>query len=265
MTNPKDRSANRKTRKDGRRTDHGPLLELVKEEQSRRPVKSRTKEIVALTDAQRHYDAAIQSKLITFGIGPAGTGKTWLAATRAAEALKVGVIKQIIVTRPALEAGEKLGFLPGEIDEKYEPFFRPVRDALAETLGSGPLEYYLKAGVVEARPLSYLRGATLKDCWVIADEMQNSTRTEMKLLLTRFGENAKFIINGDETQCDLPDPSRSGLMDAVQRLRSNPQIGLVEFTVADIVRHGIVRDIIEAYSSAAPATNDTGLKAYLHA
>ena len=249
MSLPKNRSANRMKRKEGRATDHQPLLRLVQEEKEVRsnrviaPIVLKPK-----TQAQADYDQQIASKLITFGIGPAGTGKTWWAAMRAAEMLKAGEIEKIVITRPAVEAGEEMGFLPGELEEKYEPYFRPVRDALLEGLGSGFLEYALKAGKVEARPLAYLRGATLKNCWLIADEMQNATVSQMRLLLTRFGENAKFIINGDEAQCDLPDRAKSGLMDAVRRLSTNSRVGVTTFGIEDVVRHGIVQEIIEAYS-----------------
>lgn len=248
MSASKDRAAARQNRRGAKAKNHEPLLRLVQQEEVRRkPVKARP-EMKPLTEAQRLYDVAIASNDIVFGIGPAGTGKTWWAAMRAADALTAGRIKSIVVTRPAVEAGEKLGFLPGEMEEKYEPYFRPVRDALEEGLGTGPLEYFLKGGIIEARPLNFLRGATLKDCWVIADEMQNATKTEMKLLLTRIGEGAKFIINGDPSQCDLPDPSKSGLMDAVKRLGGVDGIGAVTFAVSDIVRHGLVQRIVEAYS-----------------
>lgn len=251
MAIAKDRALNRQKRKEGRRSNHEPLLQLIQEEEGRRTSRAKPKELKPLTQTQTVYDQEISSKLITFGIGPAGTGKTWWAAMRAGLALKSGEIDSIIVTRPAIEAGEKLGFLPGELEDKYEPYFRPVKDALKEALGAGPLEYHLKAGSIEARPLALLRGATLKNCWVIADEMQNATRTQMKLLLTRFGEDARMIINGDPSQCDLPSEGQSGLMDAVGRLERNPRIGVVRFTVADIVRHGLVQEIIEAYSDDA--------------
>ena len=205
--------------------------------------------VKALNDAQRHYDAAMHSSDIVFGIGPAGTGKTWLAAVRAADLLREGLIEKIIVTRPAVEAGEGLGFLPGELEEKYEPYFRPVRDALVERLGSSHVDYLIRAGKIEARPLEFLRGATIKNSWLIADEMQNATKTQMKMLLTRIGEGAKFIINGDPRQCDLAHLSDSGLTDAVERLAKADRIKTVRFTREDIVRHGLVQVIVEAYES----------------
>jgi phosphate starvation-inducible PhoH-like protein len=249
MSAAKDRAANRQKRRGDKAPNHEPLLRLVQDEPRRKPVKAKEIELKPLTEAQRLYDNAIHVNDITFGIGPAGTGKTWWAAMRAAEALKDKKIERIIVTRPAVEAGEKLGFLPGEMEEKYGPYFRPVKDALEESFGSGALEYYLKSETIEARPLNYLRGSTLKNCWVIADEMQNATKIEMKLLLTRIGEGAKFIINGDPTQCDLPNPANSGLMDAVNRLKGVKSIDVVRFGVADIVRHGLVQKIVEAYET----------------
>lgn len=249
MSIAKDRAANRKARKGARNIDHTPLLRLLDESTPRRPVKPSQREVKPLTPAQVIYDAAIRGSLITFGIGPAGTGKTWLAATRAAEALSAGEIKRIVITRPAIEAGESLGFLPGELEDKYDPYFRPVRDALVEHLGSGALEYHLKTGTIEARPLGLLRGATFKDCWVIFDEAQNATVTQMKLFLTRIGENAKMIINGDPDQVDLPAGTASGLMDAVSRLSAVKGVDVVTFAEADIVRSGICREIVAAYAS----------------
>ena len=167
----------------------------------------------------------------------------------AAEALEKRQIVKIVVTRPAVEAGESLGFMPGEMDEKYEPYFRPVRDALEEYFGSGALEYYMKSGIVEARPLAFLRGATIKDSWLIADEMQNATPTQMKMLLTRIGENSKFILNGDPSQCDLPASVRCGLTDALNRLRKIGGLNTVVFGQDDIVRSGIVQEIVRAYET----------------
>jgi phosphate starvation-inducible PhoH-like protein len=248
MPTPKNRAVNRQKRREGKPCNHDPFLQLVESDVRRKSTKPRNATLKPLTEAQERYDAQIRSKLITFGVGPAGTGKTWWAAMRAAEAFRDGEIASIIITRPAIEAGEKMGFLPGELEDKYEPYFRPVRDALEECLGSGHLEYALKSKQIEARPLGYLRGATLKNCWVIADEMQNATKSEIKLLLTRFGENSKFVVNGDPDQCDLPDQSRSGLMDAIRRLETHEQIGVTKFSIEDIVRHGIVQDIIRAYA-----------------
>jgi len=248
VTAPRDRAANRKSRQDKRSKKNGPILPLVQDHVPRNRVKPMEVEILPRTKAQELYDVAIASKKLVFGIGPAGTGKTWLAAMRAAEALHDKQIKRIIVTRPALEAGESLGFLPGELEEKYEPYFRPVRDALEEFFGTGHLEYLLKSGAIEARPLGLLRGSTIKDAWLLGDEMQNATKTQMKMLLSRIGDNCKFLINGDPDQCDLPNSGSSGLMDAVARLGNHPAIGTVSFAYDDIVRSGLCRDIVLAYA-----------------
>lgn len=212
----------------------------------RKPLKPIIASIKALTTAQKLYDESFRSSKITFGIGPAGTGKTWFAAMRAAQALDNGDIEKIIITRPVVEAEEELGFLPGDMDEKYEPYLRPIKDALEEFYGTGHLELLLKRKIIEPRPLAYLRGATLKNCWVIADEMQNATKGQLKLLLTRFGQNAKFVVNGDPSQCDL-ERGKSGLMDAVDRLKGIPNISTVRFNRDDVVREGLVQDILEAY------------------
>lgn len=211
-----------------------------------------------LNDAQRRYDAAMRSGEVIFGVGPAGTGKTWLAAMRAAEMLDKGVIEKIIVTRPAVEAGEKLGFLPGELDEKYEPYFRPVRDAFEKYFGSGKTEYLIRTGKIEARPLALLRGASIDNAWIIADEMQNATRTQFKLLLTRGGKGTKFVVNGDPRQTDLPR-GQSGLMDAVRRLEHVQGIETVLFDKSDIVRSGLTQRIVEAFEDDGAVNDNAGL------
>lgn len=223
-------------------------------EKPRRHVRALGQAIRPMNDGQRGYDAAIRSNDVIFATGPAGTGKTFFAAARAAEAFLAGDIARIIITRPNVEAAEDgIGYLPGELEEKFEPYFRPVREALEKVLGSGPLEYAIKSGQIEARPLAFLRGATLEDAWVIGDEMQNATRSQMKLLLSRAGENVKFLINGDEDQLDI-DPAKSGLMDAVRRLRSIPRIDAVAFTDNDIVRSSLCQAIVRAYSNNSSAT-----------
>jgi phosphate starvation-inducible PhoH-like protein len=242
------RAAARLDRRSKKSKDHGPLLQLVKEEITRAPVRAARAPLRPLTDAQATYGAAIKASRVTFGIGPAGTGKTWFAAALAAEALLAGEIERIIITRPAVEAAdEKMGFLPGELDEKIEPYFRPVRDALEERLGSGQLEYMIKAKIIEVRPLAFLRGATLKGAWVLADEMQNCTPSGMKMFLTRIGENSRFIVNGDISQKDIPGPS--GLTDAMHRLRNVKQISVVKFQTTDIVRDPLCAAIVEAYET----------------
>lgn len=247
----KDRSSNRHSRRDQKRrfSNNEPLLRLAQEKATTAHHKPRRKDPKPLTENQEIYDASIRGNLITFGVGPAGTGKTWWAAYRAAQALFDKKIEKIIVTRPAVEAGEELGFLPGELAEKYEPYFRPVRDALEEYLGTGALDYHIRAKNIEARPLGLLRGATLKNAWVIADEMQNSTPVQMKMLLTRIGEDSKFIINGDPSQCDLPAHVKSGLVDALERLTKIGGVNVVRFTHEDVVRHGIIRELLKAYEN----------------
>lgn len=246
------RAAARLERRNKKPRNHGPLLQLVEETARRKPVRESHRPLTPLNDAQRAYGAAIQASRVTFGIGPAGTGKTWFAAALAAEALLAGDIERIIVTRPAVEAGENLGFLPGDLDEKIEPYFRPVRDALEERIGSGPLEYMLKAKTIEVRPLAYLRGATLKNCWVLADEMQNTTPAQMKMFLTRIGENSRFIVNGDITQKDIN--GQSGLAEAVRRLRNMPFVSLIEFQISDIVRDPVCQAIAEAFETESNPT-----------
>jgi phosphate starvation-inducible PhoH-like protein len=246
---PLQRATARKQRREGRRRGktHEPLLQLVTTEPARRPKRSPAP-LKFLTEAQRQYSQAIRTNRITFGIGPAGTGKTWLAAALAAEQLSAGKIQSIVVTRPAIEAGENLGFMPGDLEEKYQPYFRPVRDALEERLGAGPLEYYLKAGIIEARPLAFLRGATLSNAWVIADEMQNATPAQMKLFLTRIGENSTFIVNGDISQQDIE--GKSGLEDAIRRLDGLPGLRIVRFTMDDIVRDGMCQLVAMRYDES---------------
>jgi len=247
MSVSRDRAGNRRKRKEDRRANHQPLLERVQDEQIRKqPARSRKVLIEPLNAAQRSYDISMRVNVLTIGVGPAGTGKTWLAATRAAEALRDGETEKIIITRPAIEAGENLGFLPGEMNEKYEPYFRPVRDALVETLGGGALEYHLKAGAIEARPLAYMRGATFKNAWIILDEAQNTTPSQMKMFLTRIGEDSRVIVNGDLKQKDIP--GRSGLEDAIERLIGKlPSAEAVFFKRSDIVRSGFCQDVLNAY------------------
>ncbi len=245
-----NRSTARQARKDKRQANRNnkPLIEAsMVMDRTKKPTPRRYDYVKALNEAQRDYDAAFKTNVVIFGIGPAGTGKTWFATMRAAEALQDNAIERIIVTRPAVEAGESLGFLPGELEEKYEPYIRPVRDALEEKFGSGYLEYCLKKGIIEARPLGLLRGSTFKNCWVILDEAQNLTPVQMKMFLTRIGENCKVIVNGDLKQKDIP--GISGLEDAIKTLSHVAGIEVVEFQSEDIVRSGICRDIVKAYDN----------------
>lgn len=206
--------------------------------------KGRHEPVVPLTEKQADYDEAIAASRITFGVGPAGTGKTYFAAMRAAEALHNREIKKIYLTRPAVEAGETLGFLPGDLDEKYEPYLRPFKDALVEFFGAGHVEYLIKNKIIEPVPLGFLRGATIKNAWLLADEMQNATKEQMKMLLTRMGKGSKFVINGDPKQADI---AGSGLMDAVKRVSDVDGVSHIQFSRQDVVRDDIVQDILSKY------------------
>ena len=201
--------------------------------------------IVPKNDAQKRYVSAIKSFVLTFATGPAGVGKTWLCAALAAQMLANGEIEKIIITRPAVEAGENLGFLPGEIEDKFSPYLTPFKQVLEERLGKSFVEYMIKRGRIEAAPLAYMRGRTFKDAFVILDEGQNTTPTQMKMFLTRIGNNSKVVVNGDITQKDIRGDS--GLDDAVKRLSYIPSVKHIQFTKADIVRSGIVQEIVEAY------------------
>lgn len=199
----------------------------------------------AKTNSQKKYMSAIKSATLTFGVGPAGTGKTYICGAIAAELLQNKTIDKIIITRPAVEAGEKLGFLPGEVEDKYEPYLTPFRDVLNERLGKTFVDYLVKTGRIEPAPLAYMRGRTFKDAIVILDEAQNVTPEQMKMFLTRIGENCKVIVNGDENQKDIP--GQSGLTDAIKRISFIPSVQVVKFSSADIVRSGIVQEIVSAY------------------
>lgn len=198
------------------------------------------------TENQRKYMNAIRNYKLTFGLGPAGTGKTYLAGAIAADLLDSRAVDKIIITRPVVEAGESLGFLPGELDEKYEPYLQPLRAVFVERLGRSPTEYFMKAKKIEPMPLAYMRGMTFKDCVVILDEAQNVTPQQMKMFLTRIGENCTVIINGDIDQKDIPGPS--GLEDAVKRISYIPSVKVVRFGVSDVVRSDLVGEIITAYA-----------------
>ncbi|WEV45574.1 PhoH family protein [Streptococcaceae bacterium ESL0687] len=196
---------------------------------------------------QKIYLEAVKNHDITFGIGPAGTGKTFLAVVLAVQALKRGHVKRIVLTRPAVEAGENLGFLPGDLQEKVDPYLRPVYDALYQILGKETTTRMMDRGTIEIAPLAYMRGRTLDDAFVILDEAQNTTIMQMKMFLTRLGFNSKMIVNGDVSQIDLPRNAKSGLIDAEHKLRKIKAIDFVYFTAKDVVRHPVVARIIEAY------------------
>jgi phosphate starvation-inducible PhoH-like protein len=199
------------------------------------------------TVGQRKYVEAIKNHDVTFGIGPAGTGKTYLAMAMAVSTLREGKISRIILTRPAVEAGEALGFLPGDLYEKLNPYLRPLHDALQDMLPAEEIQKYMERGTIEIAPLAYMRGRTLNHAFIILDEAQNSTAEQMFMFLTRLGFNSKSVITGDTTQIDLPSHKRSGLIEAHKALRDVPGIAITEFSKRDVVRHPLVQRIITAY------------------
>ena len=196
---------------------------------------------------QKRYVEAIDKSDVVFGIGPAGTGKTFLAVVCAIAAFKKGEVSRIILTRPAVEAGESLGFLPGDLKEKVDPYLRPIYDSLYAILGTNTTDRLMERGVIEVAPLAYMRGRTLDDAFVILDEAQNTTDAQMKMFLTRLGFNSKMVVNGDMTQVDLPGRQHSGLIDAKHILKNIDQIKFINFSANDVVRHPVVAKIITSY------------------
>ena len=207
----------------------------------------RGRQVKAKTLGQLQYLKTIAQNDITIAIGPAGTGKTYLAVAMAVKALKNKDVERIILTRPVVEAGEKLGFLPGDLQEKVDPYLRPLYDALYEMLGMEAFQKNLQRGIIEVAPLAYMRGRTLNDAFIILDEAQNTTAEQMRMALTRFGFGSKLVVTGDATQVDLPSGRQSGLVNAAYVLRNVPGIGIVHFSEHDVVRHEIVGAIIKAY------------------
>ncbi|MCK9857235.1 MULTISPECIES: PhoH family protein [Paenibacillus] len=221
------------------------LLDLLKAEIT---TTYRGKPIRVKTIGQRHYVKTIKKQDIVFGIGPAGTGKTYLAVVLAVAALKEGSVKKIMLTRPAVEAGENLGFLPGDLQEKVDPYLRPLYDALHDVLGPDQTTKAFERGTIEIAPLAYMRGRTLDDSFIILDEAQNTTPEQMKMFLTRLGFGSKMVITGDVTQIDLPRGKNSGLIEAQRILRDIEEIGFIHFSEQDVVRHSLVQKIIVAYN-----------------
>lgn len=205
-----------------------------------RPVKPKTL-------GQKNYTKAIENNTITFGVGPAGTGKTYLAVAMAVTAFRAKEVNRIILTRPAVEAGEKLGFLPGDLQSKVDPYLRPLYDALFDMLGAENFQRYQERGAIEVAPLAYMRGRTLDDSFIILDEAQNTTPEQMKMFLTRLGFRSKMVVTGDITQIDLPDGKQSGLKRVLNILKDVEDIEIVRFNQKDVVRHRLVQDIIKAY------------------
>lgn len=213
-------------------------------------ITAKGKPIKPKTIGQKRYCSSIRNNTITIGVGPAGTGKTYLAVAMAVTAFRAKQVNRIILTRPAVEAGERLGFLPGDLQSKVDPYLRPLYDALFDMLGAESYQKYFERGNIEVAPLAYMRGRTLDDSFIILDEAQNTTNEQMKMFLTRLGNNSKMVINGDITQIDLPHGVSSGLKDAIRILKNIKDIENVTFSEKDVVRHRLVQDIIKAYEKA---------------
>ena len=213
-------------------------------------ITAKGKPIKAKTVGQQQYMKAITKNTVTLGVGPAGTGKTYLAVAAAVAAFRERTVNRIILTRPAVEAGERLGFLPGDLQNKVDPYLRPLYDALYDMLGAETFQKYQERGSIEVAPLAYMRGRTLDDSFIILDEAQNTTREQMKMFLTRLGFGSKIVITGDVTQIDLPSDKVSGLKDAIRVLEGVKDIAICRLTSADVVRHALVQQIINAYENA---------------
>ena len=213
-------------------------------------ITAKGKPIKAKTVGQQEYMKAISKNTVTLGVGPAGTGKTYLAVAAAVAAFRERTVNRIILTRPAVEAGERLGFLPGDLQNKVDPYLRPLYDALYEMLGPETFQKYQERGSIEVAPLAYMRGRTLDDSFIILDEAQNTTKEQMKMFLTRLGFGSKIVITGDVTQIDLPSDKTSGLKDAIRVLEGVKDIAICKLTSADVVRHALVQRIINAYEKA---------------
>ena len=210
-------------------------------------IQTKKRKIIPRSQNQKKYFKLLNNKNIVFAIGPAGTGKTFLAVAKAVSYLQKGLIKKIILSRPAVEAGEKLGFLPGDLKEKVDPFLRPIYDALYEMMPYDQVNKKIENGTIEIAPIAFMRGRTLEECYIILDEAQNSTKIQMKMFLTRFGKNSRMVVVGDKTQIDLVTKYDSGLLDSENKLINIKEIGFVYLNDKDVVRHDLVRKIINSY------------------
>ena len=223
------------------------LLEISSDEQMNLFFQTKKRKILPRTKNQKNYFQLLNTKDIVFAYGPAGTGKTFLAVAKAVASLQQGLVNKIILSRPAVEAGEKLGFLPGDLKEKVDPFLRPIYDALYDMMPYDQVEKKIANNIIEIAPIAFMRGRTLENCYIILDEAQNTTKIQMKMFLTRLGKNSKMVIVGDNTQIDLISKNDSGLIDAAKKLKNIEDIGFVELDNKDVVRHEVVRKIINAY------------------
>ena len=223
------------------------LLEISPDEQMNLFFQTKKRKILPRTKNQKNYFQLLNSKDIVFAYGPAGTGKTFLAVAKAVASLQQGLVNKIILSRPAVEAGEKLGFLPGDLKEKVDPFLRPIYDALYDMMSYDQVEKKIANNIIEIAPIAFMRGRTLENCYIILDEAQNTTKIQMKMFLTRLGKNSKMVVVGDNTQIDLISKSDSGLIDAAKKLKNIEDIGFIELDNRDVVRHEVVRKIINAY------------------